>query len=496
MTRSRYTLSRWDASAASAARRVARARGGGPWLGAGVVSGVALLAWPYTVDDAFIVARYARNIASGGGYGMNAGTRSDGVTGPLWLVPQLIAVRAGLEPVLIAKLLGALCVATAIWLLLRDLAVRTLGSRALAPAVALIALSPSLGTAGVSGLETGAATLLLTIAALAATRRPRADAWTLGACVAALAWLRPELALACGVLLASAALRDRRAGAIAGALALAGAAALLAWRWMLFDDWLPLSARAKAGPLAHGARYTLTGVVLATSLVGAWLAYLGARHGRRRERVFAAAIAAHLCAVVLAGGDWMPGYRLLVPVLPLYAWLAAWGLVRAFARRRRLGLSCLVLALLVPAADLLTRVPELHAAGASQRAAASLAARLREQASVVALVDVGYLAYASDVEVVDLGGLTDAVIARSRGGHLDKRVESAYLERRNPDALLLHAAEPPRVDGEGRLLALAGYPVERRIAALPFVRARFRVAHVQRYAPGYYYVLLTAHGGT
>jgi arabinofuranosyltransferase len=338
--------------------------------------------------------------------------------------------------------------------------------------------------------------LLLTLAALAATRTQAVAGWTLGTCVAALAWLRPELALACGALLASAALRDRRAALIAGLLAVTGAGALLVWRWTLFDDWLPLSARAKSGTLEHGVRYTLTGVVLATSLVGAWLAYLGARHGRGIERVFAAAVAAHLCAVILAGGDWMPGYRLLVPVLPLYAWLAAWGLVRTFASRPRAGALCLVLALLVPAADLVTRVPELHAAGASQRAVTTFARTLGVHARVVALVDVGYLAYASGVEVVDLGGLTDPVIARSPGGHLDKRIASAYLERRKPDALLLHAAEPPRVDRDGRLLALAGYPVERRIAALPFVRARFRVAHVQRYAPGYYYVLLTAGSGT
>jgi hypothetical protein len=493
MTRSRYTLSRWDASAAG---RLTRARLGGPWLGGGAVIGVALLAWPYTVDDAFIVARYARNVASGAGYGMNAGMRSDGVTGPLWLVPQLIAVRAGIDPVLVAKLLGALCAAGAVWLLLRSMAARALGGRALLPALALIALSPSLGTASGSGLETGAATLLFTIAALATTRRPRPSGWSLGTCVAALAWLRPELALACGVLLASAALRDRRAGAIATVLALAGAAALVAWRWTLFDDWLPLSVRAKAGPLAHGARYTLTGVLLATSLVGAWLAYLGARYGRNTEHIFAATIAAHLCAVVLSGGDWMPGHRLLVPILPLYAWLAAWGLVRGLARKPLAQGICLALALLVPAVDLVTRIPELHAAGASQRAAASLAQQLRARARVVALVDVGYLAYASGVEVVDLGGLTDPVIARSRGGHLDKRIDAAYLQRRDPDALLLHAAQPPQVDGEGRLLALAGYPVERRLAAMPWVRAHFRVAHVQRYAPRYYYVLLTARSGT
>ena len=66
MTASRYTLF-W--SLASAA-----------------VLGVGALAWPYTVDDAFIVARYAHNLAAGLGYAMNAHQPSDGVTGPLWLL--------------------------------------------------------------------------------------------------------------------------------------------------------------------------------------------------------------------------------------------------------------------------------------------------------------------------------------------------------------------------------------------------------------------------
>jgi hypothetical protein len=48
---------------------------------------VGLCAWPYTVDDAFIVARYARRLADGRGYTFNLGPPSDGVTGPLWLLP-------------------------------------------------------------------------------------------------------------------------------------------------------------------------------------------------------------------------------------------------------------------------------------------------------------------------------------------------------------------------------------------------------------------------
>ena len=68
------------------------------------------------------------------------------------------------------------------------------------------------------------------------------------------------------------------------------------------------------------------------------------------------------------------------------------------------------------------------------------------------------------VEVVDLGGLTDPVIARAPGGHLDKRVPLGHLVAREPRTLLLHSARRPETDGEGRLVALAGYPVEQRVA--------------------------------
>jgi hypothetical protein len=91
---------------------------------------------------------------------------------------------------------------------------------------------------------------------------------------------------------------------------------------------------------------------------------------------------------------------------------------------------------------------------------------------------------------VDLGGITDAAIARAPGGHLGKRVPLGYLVERSPRTLLLHSATEPVVDDEGRLVALAGYPVEQELAALPWTRSRFRVGRVLRYRPGYWYVRL------
>jgi hypothetical protein len=462
-----------------------------PLAGSLAVLAVGLLAWPYTVDDAFITARYAQNLVAGLGYAMNPHVPSDGVTGPLALLPAIIALALGGDPVAAAKGTGLASCAVAVWLMLARLR-RRAGGRVAAPAAAaLIAASPSLGTWAVGGLETGLATLLVCCAALAATRRKRPAALALGGSIAALAWLRPELAPACAVLLGHAALRDRRAGGVAFGIALAGALALIAFRLALFGDALPLSLRAKPPELGHGVRYVLSAIALSTTFVGVVLALWGVRRGQRQDRVFGAVLLAHAGTLVLAGGDWMPGYRLLVPVLPLYAALAGIGASLRLTGKPWRVAACVLVAALLPLGDMATRIPELRANAAHRAALAPLVHTLAREAHTVALLDVGYLAYASGVRVVDLGGLTDPQIARMPGGHIDKRIDAAYLRARNPDTIVLHGAAEPRFGPDGELRAFDGYPVEQRVAAMDFVRSEFRVRQVVRYAPGYLYIVLT-----
>jgi hypothetical protein len=454
------------------------------------VLGVGVAAWPYTVDDAFIVARYAANLAAGHGYAMNPLVPSDGVTGPLWLLPEVLADLVGCDPITCAKLVGLACVVWAVWLAVARVQRRSEGRLAACATTFLLALSPSLGTWAVAGIETGAATLLSTVAALAATRRPSPSVGMLGSSIAALAWLRPEMAFFSLVLLAWIGLRESRSGARAAMLGLFGVTSVTAFRLICFGDWLPLAYYAKAGSIAFGLRYGAEALILSTSLFGVWLVILGSRHGRNGDRVLATALVAHFCAVVLAGGDWMPGYRLLVPVLPVYAALAGIGVVRAFRRRRWLGLGMLIMAGSVPALDLATRIPELRAAGQSRVAVRELASWLHKHARVVALVDIGYLGYSSGAEVVDLAGLTDGRIARMPGGHLSKRISPAYLRERHPDVIVLHSVAPPDVGADGRLRAFDGFAVEQDVARMPFVRAGFRVARVIPYAPNYHYIVL------
>jgi hypothetical protein len=456
---------------------------------------VSAVSWPYTVDDAFIVARYATNLVAGHGYVFQPGAPvSDGVTGPLWLVPFVASAWAGLDPMWAGKLAGAACMAAAVALSVARLRRRAGGLLAAWSAVVLVSASPSFGTWGVAGLETGAAALLFVLASGAALDRPAPRAGLAGCAIGGLAWLRPEMALTCAALLACLLLRAPSKGRIAFGIAAAIAVALAAFRLGMFGAVLPLSFHAKPGPLAHGARYTLTGLVLATSVVGIALCALAARGGRADDRALLGVLGAHALALVLAGGDWMPGMRLWVPVLPAYVALAAVGVARLARRRRGRSLAALALlgACVVPAADLAVRVPELRAAGRSRDGAGVEVARwLRAHARRAALVDVGHLAYASGVEVVDLGGLTDASIARLPGGHLAKRIEEADLLAREPEAIVLHSATLPRVAADGGLIAFSGFPVEHRVAAMPRVRDAFRVARTVRYAPDYHYVLLS-----
>ena len=64
-------------------------------------------AFAYTVADAYISFRSARNFARGLGLVYNEGERIEGYTNFLWTLLLAGAARAGLDPVLAAKLLGA-----------------------------------------------------------------------------------------------------------------------------------------------------------------------------------------------------------------------------------------------------------------------------------------------------------------------------------------------------------------------------------------------------
>jgi hypothetical protein len=460
-------------------------------LGLGLGVGTSVLAWPFMVDDAFIVARYARRLATGQGYTFQAGPATDGVTGPLWLLPLVAAARLGIDPALAAKL-GGLLAALLAFTLACHRALVSQGGKVRAMWLALL-----LGTAGpfwlwaVGGLETGLTSALCTVLALATMRRPQPLGAIAGSAAACLAWLRPELAPWVGLQLLVVMLRARREGRLAIALGIAGALGVLAFRWLQFGHLLPLSAHAKPASIANGAGYLLETLRAPTTLaLLPWLV-LAAWRGPRAVRLVVLGLLVHALALLLAGGDWMQGARLFVPLMPLACWAAADAIVRLGRRHARaaclLGCASIMLSASASSGEALAA----RAAGElRERRLPLLLEALAPYPDPIVALDIGAIGYFSEHSFIDLGGLIEPRIAYSPGGHLAKRIDARWLEREAPSALLLHSRLPPKLDAERRLRWFAGYAVERSVLSQRWVLLNFRVTRVVPYAEDYFYVVL------
>src|SRR4029079_19180938 len=103
--------------------------------------------------------------------------------------------------------------------------------------------------------------------------------------------------------------------------------ALLAFRLSYYHGLVPNSVVAKAGggvvTAILGAKYTLAALGGTIGFVSLGLCGLPELLRGRREWQFVPLYSAATVVLFLAsGGDWMPGYRLLVPLSPML-WLLA-----------------------------------------------------------------------------------------------------------------------------------------------------------------------------
>lgn len=166
-------------------------------LPAGLAVGVRLLVGPLTVDDAYIIFRYARNIAEGTGYVYNSGQPVLGTTTPLYTLLLAGLAIPGLQDLpRVAWVLNALldgATTALLFLVARQVA----GQLAGVLAAWLFALAPMSIAYSAGGMETSLFVFTLTAGLWAtASNRP-----LLAVAVVGLATLvRPEGALAAGLL--------------------------------------------------------------------------------------------------------------------------------------------------------------------------------------------------------------------------------------------------------------------------------------------------------
>ncbi len=421
----------------------------------------ALALWGFTVDDALITARVASHLASGAGYRFNSsGPVTDAVT-PLGYA-HVLAAAGSAEP--LAMLERARWLGLAAWLpaaAYLGYLLRGLRWSAVLAALLLLALSAPLACWVTSGLETG---LVAALATLALGRGPVAP---LAAGLAA-AW-RPELLPWAVVLSGGRALvsegRSVRAVALALAQSVGPALAVALLRYHYFGDPAPLAVSAKPSDLSHGLRYA------AACFVGggaplALVAPLALRRADRETRILALAALAHLVALMLAGGDWMALFRLLVPVLPTILYVVARLADRApgYGAWLRLGSAALVSCVVLITSGLPARHVLEHRRALIERARPVLAS-----ARAVAAEDIGWVGAATSSPLIDLAGVTDPVIAILPGGHTTKRIPEELLRARGVDTWVLLLAPGATLEQSWQDSRFA-YGVEQRLSRLDLAR--------------------------
>ena len=415
------------------------------------------------IDDAFIVFRYADHLIAGLGPVFNPGERVEGFTSPSWLLLLAAGRALGVDYFSLVTVLG-IGFGIAALVASHDLARRVAPGWPALIAPVLLAVHPGFSMWSVHGLETALFVALATAGLSAwAGDRPRAAGAWLGAAF----WTRPEAAMVAVLLAAAALARRERRRAVELAVPFAAIALpLLALRLAYYGSIAPNTFHAKTGGgigrirfgLGYARRFLETHAPLV--LAAAAAAVLSLRRREPGSPVLDLAVVGAVWSgwIVWIGGDAFPGYRFWLPVLPIAAAVAAWGIARAAtSRARRTALATATIAGLAIVAVAARSDAEIEyetgkAFTARMRAVGRWLGGHVPPGTVIAVNYVGALPWESGLPTIDMLGLTDAEVGRAPiegrfrfPGHA-KGNGASILDRR-PGLILMGgvylAPEPP-----------------------------------------------------
>lgn len=433
------------------------------------------LLFGYTMDDAFISFRYARNLARGDGLVYNPGQPPvEGYSNFLWTMLFVPVISWGWNPELVSKGLGIACGlgVFAVTVVLSRVFSRDSRFQVLAPL--FVATSPAIAMQAITGLETHLFGLFFLTGVWLTMKEWETQARFPLSSLAFLgcALTRPEGVLLFAVSLGAAVALQGGARGQGGprgfpggwfvlSMLLFGAAygVYTVWRLSYFGSLIPNTFYAKTAGLeqvqqgwdylrdftsAHGGIFLFLIGFLA--LVFRW------REPRARYLAFIAL--AYVAMVVYEGGDWMPLFRLFAPVLPiLFLFLqegvrglheASQGWLRS--RQRGKGAELVTAVVLVAMFGFSLAPLPAKAREAMQRQELYEKAHRRygrwlaahtPPGEPVALSDIGQFGYFSDLPVIDLVGLTSPEIARTPGLLHEKRVDPRLVLTRRPAHVVL-----------------------------------------------------------
>jgi hypothetical protein len=444
----------------------------------------------FLYDDAYITFRYGRNLAAGVGPVFNPGERVEGYSNFLWMLLMSAVLAAGRNPETWSQLAGAACAVGSLLVIVfaarrRGIGIGTTGL--------LIVLDRSWAAWGTGGLETSMFSLLVSsgvvtlMAALSPVTGTSRASSTRGAIVSGVLFglaslTRPDgwlITAGAGLVIAAHAWR-RRAPSLAVAWVVAWAimdVPHLLWRHAYYHHWLPNTFAAKTPGLAavpHGLAYlgdALLGLrldLLLAIVAACLVARVPPRGLTTTDRaVLAFVLVPFALYLVTTGGDFMPAYRYVAPLIPLLALGVAGGLDGlTSALSTRIGRASAVL----PVAVLVTYGGFNLAQSAREQgvwvhgdmvsvgwarnemkdwtAIGDLLRRVALPTDTLATTAAGAIPYRSGLYTVDLHGLNAPDLTRyrrratERPGH-QLELEERWLAAQPPQILLGHPLVHP-----------------------------------------------------
>ncbi len=434
---------------------------------------------PIYVDDALITYRYSCNLAQGKGAVFNENERVEGYTNFLWMLILSFFCDPGDEYLVIhaSTVLG-------IVFTLGALIVHFLLCRLLMQGNALYALLPVLllGVNGaywiwaLCGLE-GPMFIFWVLLGLYLLFRKQSKGSPLAYVFLFLASLtRPE-----GLIFAllsflypfklqgSPRVQFSSRKIVGIAIFLVPYLAYYIWRYYYYGYLLPNTFYAKTGggwhQMLRGAEYILDflhfyGLPLLIILAG-YLFY----HTKKAEDLFISLLCmVYFAYIIYIGGDWMPFYRFLAPVLPLLYLLGGLGFRSIMVGLGKTSDSrwlALVIAVILAIYTLLPALNSKHRDNLLfednlTRMRIKIGKYLKANASpdaVIAIGAVGAIPYFSGLKTIDMLGLVDEHIAHTKNlsfgsaGH--EKGDPEYIFNRKPDYIFQLAAltdEPKSFD--------------------------------------------------
>ncbi len=419
--------------------------------------------WTFTVDDAFITFRYAKNLAAGFGPVFNTtGAPAEGYTSILWMLVMAVPnfLHYGVESY--AKVLGILAtLGTMGWIaffLWRVHSPTGRNYRILAAGLVILffGLLPETALHAVSGMETAVYTFLLTGGVTLTYLAVKGEKWPANWLpIAALltGLMRPEANLIAGILLAWVWFNSpQKKGFLlrTGLLYLLPGAVYFLWRWNFYGVLFPLPYYIKT--TAAGIPGLGIAVPFLAFLMGNLGLYIGIGLFSEKKAVIILLLAMlpDITFFLFSRPIMDYNFRFLFPFLPSALVLAGMGLLFLMDRIAAWpGLkwgwiapgSVVFFSLLmflgqnVPRTTQVFSVAQDYARGMAQvhHVIGKILYQVPHSGTspILAVTDAGAIPYFSEWTTLDIGGLNDPAIALDRVQFVD------YVFSQNPEVMVL-----------------------------------------------------------